>query len=100
MTAFTIAIAEMTDYEINVYTTRESYVEEYRNKWQPHMVINYCDTPADYMRIAIKYNIDIDFYSTDVMCKPDNTKHASRFMLKEETGRAVCECFLKTRGYV
>lgn len=64
--------------------------------------VDYCKNSSDYMPIAIEHCIDIDFYDDDVQCSSCthlNIYRTGRFMPKSDTGRAVCERFLMTRGH-
>lgn len=63
---------------------------------------NYCDNTEDYMPIAIEHEIGIYFDNGKVYAgyNEDLVRYDVEYQSKLDTGRAVCECFLMTKGYV
>lgn len=62
--------------------------------------VNYCQTPNDFMPIALECRIDIDHdigkvYCCWGLCSP---AEKTRFFDRKDVGRAVCEAFLLMRG--
>ena len=113
-------LSEMTDNEINFAIKLEELKKHFPNAkyfepddpqkciwvhdvgFSSHQVLDCCGKALYYMQIATENNIDIKFYTDDVQCKHENfdIKFTSRFMPKSDAGRAVCECFLMTKGHV
>lgn len=61
-----------------------------------YAVFNPCNNPKDYMSIAMDNEIDIDHDCGRVYCTwgKNSAQETTRYMPKEDVGRAVCEAFL------